>query len=375
VQDQIAVYDALRRRCPVAYSEQLHWCVFRHDEAMRLLTDPATFSNAVSAHLSVPNGTDPPVHTEYRRVLEPYFAPERMTALEPRCRAIAVDLLSQLSADGEAELMRACAEPFALRSQCAFLDWPLELHAPLREWVRKNHRATRSRDRSAMAAIALEFDTHIRAVLVERRRAVADVGEDVTSRLLREQVRGRSLTDEEIVSILRNWTVGELATISASIGILAHYLAERPTLQDTLREQPSLLPAAIDEILRIHAPLIASRRIATRPVELGDRRLEAGERLTLIWASANRDESVFGDPDEFRLDRDPARNLLYGAGIHVCPGAPLARMELRVFMEELLRRTSHITLAPESQPTRAAYPASGFSSLPLRIRKNAQLAI
>jgi cytochrome P450 len=190
----------------------------------------------------------------------------------------------------------------------------------------------------------------------------------VTTELLHATVDGRLLTDEEIVSIIRNWTVGELGTIAASVGIVAHFLAMRPELQNRLRAEPSLLPAAIDEILRIHAPLIANRRVTTSPVMIGDRTIEAGQRLTLIWASANRDEAVFGDPDEFRLDRDPSQNLLYGAGIHVCPGAPLARLELRIALEELLARTSRMAVVPDKPPARAAYPASGFSSLPLTIQ-------
>jgi cytochrome P450 len=128
------------------------------------------------------------------------------------------------------------------------------------------------------------------------------------------------------------------------------------------------LPAAIDEILRIHAPLIASRRITTTQVEIGGRTLAAGERISLIWASANRTEAVFDNPDEFRFDRDPAQNLLYGAGIHVCPGAPLARMELRIVMEELLARTSQIALVPGKEAVKAVYPACGFSTLPLSIQ-------
>jgi cytochrome P450 len=100
-------------------------------------------------------------------------------------------------------------------------------------------------------------------------------------------------------------------------------------------------------------------------VEIGGRGIAAGERITLIWASANRDEAVFGDPDEFRLDHDPTHNLLYGRGIHVCPGAQLARLELRVVMEELLKSTQRIDKAPGRQPTIAIYPASGFSALPL----------
>jgi cytochrome P450 len=117
----------------------------------------------------------------------------------------------------------------------------------------------------------------------------------------------------------------------------------------------------------MHAPLIANRRITKRPVDIGGSKLGVGERITIIWASANRDEAVFGNPDEFRLDRDPEKNLLYGAGIHVCPGAPLARLELRIFMEELLKHTHWISLASGKAPMRAIYPASGFSSLPLWI--------
>jgi cytochrome P450 len=132
--------------------------------------------------------------------------------------------------------------------------------------------------------------------------------------------------------------------------------------------QPSLLPAAIDEILRIHGPLVANRRITTCPVQIRGRKIDAGERISLIWIAANRDGRVFKDPDTFHLDRDPDQNLLYGAGIHVCPGAPLARMELRVVMEELLERTTEIQPVRDKSPATAVYPASGFVTLPLRMR-------
>jgi len=342
-------------RCPVAHS---------HADVTRALLDPATFSSAVSAHLAVPSGIDPPDHADYRRIVDKYFSPERMTAVEPKLRAIAVEMISGFPATGEVDFMLKVAESFALRAQCAFLGWPVELHEPLRHWMRRNRSATRRKDRTAMATVAFDFDRHIREVLGSRR----DTNEiDVASQLLREQFRGRPLTDEEIVSILRNWTVGELATISACVGILAHYIAIVGPLQSQLRANPAQLPAAIDEILRIHAPLQSSRRITTAPVEIGGCVLAAGERIALDWASANRDDRVFESPLAFRLDRDPGLNLLYGAGIHVCPGAPLARLELRVLMEELLARTE---LAPASgrQPIEALYPASGFASCPLQVR-------
>ncbi|MGE5337887.1 MAG: cytochrome P450 [Gemmatimonadota bacterium] len=363
--DQIKAYDEMRRRCPVAYSEYLQWSVLRHRDVMRVLLDHESFSNAVSAYLSVPNGMDPPAHTAYRKLIEPYFDARRMARFEPVCRAIAEERVNALPARGEVEVMGQFAQDFALQIQCAFMGWPAQLHEPLREWTRRNQEATLAADRQAMVDVALEFDGYIRAELDARRSAGSRAPDDPTTRLLRETIDGRPLNDEEIVSIVRNWTVGELSTIAACVGILLQYLADRPELQQQLREQSSLLPAAIDEILRIHAPLISNRRIATRAVEIGGRSLEAGERITLIWASADRDETVFGDPDEFRLDRDPAQNLLYGAGIHVCPGAPLARLELLVLMQALLGRTRRFAPVRDKTPTRARYPASGYSSLPL----------
>ncbi len=366
--DQIAAYDALRRRCPVAWSESLHWSVLAHADVLRVLEDHHTFSSVVSSsHLSVPNGMDPPLHALFRRLIEPYFGDEPMRAFEPVCRRVAREAIAAGLHGGEVELMERLAHPFALRIQCAFMGWSAELLGPLDDWMRRNQAATASGDRAAMAAVAQEFDAHVRAILGARRALGDAAPDDVTTRLLRERVDGRALSDEEIVSILRNWTAGELGTIAAAVGILVEYLAARPQLQQRLREQPALLPVAIDEILRIHAPLVANRRVTTCAVELGGRRIAAGERLTLLWASANRDESVFGDPDEFRLDRDPAANLLYGAGIHVCPGAPLARMELLHLMEELLAATRSIASVPGRAPLRATYPASGFVDVWVRV--------
>ena len=310
---------------------------------------------------------DPPEHTGYRQIVDRYFTPERMATFEPVCRRIAVDLVKRLPGGSDIAPMDEFAGDFAVRMQSAFLGWPTDLHKLLRQWVAKNHAATTARDKVAMAAVALEFDVFILELLAVRRAAGGSAPDDITTSLLRERIGDRLLEDEEIVSILRNWTVGELGTIAASVGILAHYLAAHPAVQKQLREHRSSLPAAIDEILRIHAPLISSRRITTKPVEIGGRTLQAGERVTLDWASANRDESVFGDPDEFALDREPSENLLYGAGIHVCPGAPLARLELRIVMEELLERTEHIDLVPGKEPVQATYPAGGFSSLPLLV--------
>lgn len=363
--DQTSFYDATRRRCPVAFSELFGWSVFRHQDVMQVLNDPASFSSRVSQHVAVPNGTDPPEHTLYRRIIEPYFSAGRMARLEPDCRRVAIGLIDGLG-EGTTEIMSVLAEPFAVQAQCAFLQWPAQFHEPLREWVRKNHAAVRSRDRNAMAAVAFEFDGHIRAILAAHREGRADIAGPVVGELLGETVGERPIDDAEVISILRNWTVGELATISASVGIVSRFIAERETLQTRLRANPALLGAAIDEILRIQAPLMTSRRITAAPAEVGGRPIPSDERITIMWASANRDERVFDQPEEFSLERDPANNLLYGAGIHVCPGAPLARLELRVMFEELLARV-RLAPVPGDAPRHAIYPAAGFSSCSLDV--------
>lgn len=367
LENQVAAYDELRTRCPVARDESGAWTLFRHADVLRVALDHATFSSDVSSHLQVPNGMDPPAHTAYRAIVDRYYTPEVVGAFEPACRAIAATLVAELPRDMRAAIMTDLAEPFALRVQSAYLGWPERLEEPLRAWTARNRAATLARDPVATAAVADEFDGYITGLLDERRALGDDAPDDLTTRLMHERVDGRPLTDDELVSILRNWTVGELGTISASVGIVVHLLATRPDVQEMLRRYPVTITEATDEMLRIEPPFIASRRVVARPTTLAGRRFERGDRLTALWASADRDEDVFGDPNEFRLGRPGPDNLVYGAGIHVCPGAPLARLELRVLVEELLAATSRIEPWAAELPTRAAYPAGGFTDLSVRL--------
>lgn len=365
--DQIRAYDHMRKTCPVAYSDYLGWSLFRHADILQALTDHETFSNVVSRHPSVPNGMDPPQHTVYRRMIDPYFTRERVEAFEPECRRIAGDLLEALGNAPSFEAMACLAEPYAVRIQCGFLGWPAALHEPLLQWVRKNREATLARDTDAMAAIALEFDGHIRSQLKWREEAGDAAPDDITTSLVRQTVDRKRLDHGEIVSILRNWTVGELGTIAACVGIIVHFLAENPEIQTRLRLDRSGLSQAIEEILRLHGPLISNRRTAVRSVVIGGRRIDAGERMTVIWASANRDAGVFEVADEYCPERDQVPNLLYGAGIHICPGAALARMQLKVMIDELLSTIGPFSLLKGAEPLRAVYPASGFASVLLQV--------
>lgn len=377
--NQIHAYDGMRASCPVAHSDYLGWSVFRHKDVVAVVTDHDTFSSAVSRYPAVPNGYDPPRHDPYREIVDHYFTDEHMAAFEPACRAVAREMVGRLTRGETVEFIADFALNYALKVQGAWLGWPGHTEEALRHWTASNHRATLARDREQLDAVATEFDATMRRVL-DDRRATRDEGTadaasasgsasaDIISELLGETIDGVPLRDDEIVSILRNWTVGELGTMSASVGILVAYLAEHPDVQDDLRNNPSNLPAAIDEILRMHAPLVANRRVATRDVELGGRRIFAGDRITVIWASANRDEAVFGEPDDYQPERNADRNLLYGRGIHDCPGAPLARLQLRVVLEELLAAVNAIEVADASPADFASYPASGFRTLPLIFR-------
>ena len=363
--DQLASYDAMRSRCPVAHGSDGSWTVFGHADTVRILDDPGTYSNEVSRHLAVPNGFDGTTHAEYRAVVDRYFTAEHLTAFEPVCRAICADLVAGLAHGADIEVMSTLGDPFANEVQRAFMGWPAAMRESLEGWVRTNHEASRSGDGGRMAAVAEEFDSFITAEL-DARRADPGTSDDPTTRLLAETVDGRSLSDEEIVSIIRNWTVGELGTISAAVGIILHFLATHPDEQRRIRGGEWDLDAVTDELQRLGAPLVTNRRRTTGPVTIGGRHIPAEEKIVVLWASANRDEAVFADPDAFNPTANREHNLVYGRGPHYCPGADLARLELRVLLEELFAATTLIEPGTPA-PVMAQYPAGGFQEVSVRL--------
>jgi cytochrome P450 len=359
---QRRAYDDMRERCPVAHSEFLGWSLFRHQDVVNVLADPTTYSSA-SRHSAIPNGMDPPDHSRYRDALAPYFSADRMAALEPRCREIAGDLLAPMLADGDSEFTDAFATPFPLKVLCAFLGWPSELWECLGGWTHGNQEAAFTRDRAAGKALASLFSEHVKANLTAHR-ASRQPTDDVTARLLATSVESRPLDDVQIVSILRNWTAGH-GTVSAGLSILVLHLAKQQELQQRLRAEPSLIPAALEEILRSDDPLVANRRTTTGEVEIGGRTIPAGSNLTLMWIAANRDPRAFENPDSTERSRGMDASLVWCRGIHLCLGALLARLELRVALDELLKRTRRFEVAGDA-PRRTSYPSNGLVSLQLR---------
>lgn len=363
--DQRKAYDEMRERCPVAHSEFLGWSLFRHEDIATVLADPKTYSN-VSKFLAIPNGMDPPSHGLYREALDRNFDREQMMRFEPHAREIAARLLAPILASGEMEFIESFATPFALKSLCALLGWPKQQWECLGGWVHDSQQAAFSKDPVAGKALASLFSEHVKAILAKRRVSPSDVP-DATDLLLSSEVNGEQLEDDQIVSILRNWTAGH-GTVASALGIVVLHLAQEAELQDRLRNDPSLIPAAIEEILQVDGPLVANPRTTTREVNIQGRSIPKGEHLTLMWIAGNRDPRAFDEPNVVKIERNTGDGMVWGQGIHVCQGAPLARLELRVAIEELLSSTKGFELASEKPSCRDVYPSNGLTTLSLRIR-------
>jgi cytochrome P450 len=363
--DQRCTYDRMRAACAVARSPR-GVTLFRHADVVAAANDPVTFSSVVSTHRQVPNSLDPPEHTAFRAVVDPFFTPGRMRALEPRVRTCAQDIVRALPRNTVVDAVTGFGYPFAVHAQVDWLGWH-GTEEELLAWIGENHAATRSADRSRTAAVAAAFDEIVLAQ-VRRRRALGNAApQDPTTELLHVHVNGQLLSDADIVSILRNWTAGDLGSIAAALGVVIHFLATHQDVQDALRAGSGDLVRAVDEMLRIDDPFLINRRLVTSATEVAGFELEPGTRVYLNWTSANRDEAVFGDPEAYRPAEHAAHNLVYGTGIHVCPGRPLATLELVVAVQTLLAVTSRVELAAQTAPVRETYPLGGWRRLPVRL--------
>lgn len=365
-----AARGAGRSRCPVARTADGSWVLLGHAEVRGAALDDAAFSSAVSAHLQLPNGLDGAEHTRWRALVDRYFTPAEVQRLrgpfEDAARAVVAEHLGRT--DAVAELGRR----MAVRLMTVWLGWPRELEDELLDWMEQNQAATRSGDPARTRAVAERFDAIIRSV-VGPRRAAAERGEapadpDVTDRLIADDSLGRPLTDEEIVSVLRNWTAGDLGSLARCLGVVVHRIAEDPALQERLRAgvTEAELAGVVDECLRVDNPFVANRRVAARDVTVAGTTIAAGERVLLHWTAANRDAEAFGpDADAFDPSGHAADNLVWGVGRHVCPGRPLATLELCVAVTALLEATGQIRRDEERPAERGEHPVGGWRRLPV----------
>ncbi|WP_286329008.1 cytochrome P450 [Agromyces marinus] len=329
-----------------------------HAAVVAVAQDPTTFSSAVSRHLQVPNGLDGDAHAEARRLLDPFFDDAEVEALTPSLERIAAEIVAALG-DRPFDAVTDLGARFAVRAQSAWLGWRPELEEELLGWVEDNRSATRSGDPERTSEVARRFDAIIRRILDRRRARPVD---DVTTRLLGLHWEdGDPLEDAELVSVLRNWTAGDLSSIALCTGVLVHWLAANPRHRAHLVDADGpALDAAIDEILRADDPFVSNRRVAVRDTVIDGCPVAAGDTVVLDWRLANRDPAVFADPDAFDPVGNAAANLVYGTGPHVCPGRPLATRELRVVVRAVLAGApSSSSRAPRPSANCRRWPATG----------------
>ena len=374
--DQRSAFDRQRGRCPVSVDAAGNWTLFAHSDVLAAANDPETFSSAVSRHRALPNSLDGEEHRSFRALIDRYLTDERVEAQTPECLAQADSVLAELGERDRICLIEDFGALFAVRAQSAWLGWPVELQSELLRWMGENSAASRSGEYERTAAVAAWFDDIIGRLIAERqpRLAGGEAPWDVTAELVSDVSLGRPLAVPEVVSILRNWTAGDLGSIASSIGVIGHYLATHQEIQDSLRAaaiagDDLALEAGIEEILRIDDPFVSNRRVTTRATDVGGRELPAGAVVTLNWTSANRDPLVFPDPDSWEPVAHAKDNLVFGAGPHVCPGRALTLMELHCAIGALLRSTARIELDPAEAAIRSQPPVGGWERVPVVLKR------
>jgi cytochrome P450 len=293
---------------------------------------------------SIPEEIDPPLHRIYKRLINAYFTPAAVAAYEQPTRALVTRLIDEFIEDGACDLMAALARPFP---GIAFFE--LVLNAPA-DVVATIAPMASSASNPANPDIATAFGgmlTWIREFTAERR-AMSPRG-DVVDAVLAAEIEGRPITDDEVCGIIMLIILGGLETTSGALGQFVLRFAREPQIPALLRAHPEVIPTAIEELLRLDPPFIGIARTATRDTEMDGHGMKAGDKVIIYYAAANRDEREFPSPSAFDLDRPANRHLSFGAGPHRCAGSNLARLNLRVAVEEIVRRMADIHLQPDAE--------------------------
>jgi cytochrome P450 len=341
----------MRDRCPVARSDKYDgfWVATRYEDILEIAQDWETFSSAQG--LSIPSSpiavrnlpveVDPPIQRTYKRIITPFFTPRAVAAYEQPTRDLVNRLIDNFIEAGSCELMEDFAHPFPSR---AFFE--LVIAAPPEDIDRVAYMASRASLPNAPDAgeCWLGLSAWIRD-FIESRRARPARG-DVVDAVIAASVDGRPITDDEIIGIVQLIILGGLETTASALGLWFHRFCRQPEIPELLRASPERIPEAIEELLRVDSPFISISRTAVRDGKIGDREVRSGDKVLVYWASANRDAAEFAAPDEFSLGREHNRHLAFGVGPHRCAGSNLARLNLRIGLEEALRRLQDIRLQP-----------------------------
>jgi hypothetical protein len=361
----------LRTGCPVAHSDAHggFWVATRYADIQDLLARPADFSSCRSSVpediglgdvIIPPLHLDPPEHTRFKKLLAPVFSVTQTAPFEPAARAYVVELLDGLVAAGDFDASHDFARLVPTAVLCQILGVPddVELLSSLVEQILE----IAGTDPEAALTAAMTLFAHVTAI-VEARKAAP--GDDVVSLLLASELDGERLTDDEVTFVAILLVLAGIDTTWSTLSLALLHLATHPEDQARLRADPDLLETAREEFLRLYAPVTIARKVID-DIVFGGQHLAKGEMVLVSIPSANRDAEVFDRPDEFVPDRTNNRHLAFGSGIHRCLGIHFARMELRVGLEEFLRRVPPFELDPAGEVTWARGQVRRPKTVPLR---------
>jgi cytochrome P450 len=318
---------------------------------------------------------DPPDHTRLRRLVSKAFTPMTVSALEPRIEQLVSELVTSALRAGEFDLIDLIAYPLPLTIVCELVGVPAEAHPQVQRWSQALARGfdpdplMTPEAHEARSTAAREFMAFFRE-LIDRRRT--DPQDDLLSALAAVEDRGDVLTETELLSTcVTTLVAGHETTVNlVGSGLLA--LIRNPDQLALLRDRPALVPSAVDELLRYEPPVQLTTRSATRATTVAGEDFEAGDGVVILINSANRDETVFADPDRIDVTRyhersdPPPRHLAFSLGIHYCLGAPLAQLEMRLLLEEILRRVEVLEVLTDDPPYKPNLVVRGLSALPVR---------
>jgi cytochrome P450 len=344
--DPYPIYRTLRDEAPLYKDEERgFWALSRFEDVLWAAHEPARFCSSGGVALEgqarspFPNiiTMDDPRHGALRKLVARGFTSTPVAEYEGRVRALATELIDGFAGDGSADLVTALTGPLPMMVVGDLIGVAPENREQFREWsdtiVHQDVDQPESVEAGRAAAKAVV--DHFAELVRERRTAARD---DLVSALLEATVDGQHLTDEEILGFCFLLVVAGTETTTNLIGSGALALATFPDERAKVLREPSLLPNAVEEMLRWGSPVSGSARTTTEPVECHGSTVPAGDKVLLLWASANHDERQFTAPDDFQVGRTIERHVGFGHGVHFCLGAALARLETRVVFAELLAR-------------------------------------
>jgi cytochrome P450 len=351
------VFSALRDSMPVMPVEGIGVVVSRRAEIEEIFRDPATFSSNMeavdlkNARPLIPLQIDPPEHKKYRKILDPIFAPREMALIAEPVAQLANELIDAFVDRDGVDFAAEFSVPFPSLVFLTLLGLPLDELArfiEMKDGIIRPDQVTGTPYGSAemqayQQKTADSIYEYFEEVLDERE---LDRRDDLLSRFLDVEVDGVKLERTEILDICFLFLIAGLDTVSATLDCMFSYLAQHPEQRQQLVDDPSLIPAAIEELLRWETPVLGVARAATRDTELAGCPIHKGDQVSVILSSANTDPSEYDDPDVVRFDRATNRHLAFGGGLHRCLGSHLARQELRIALREWHRRIPDYSVAP-----------------------------